>query len=230
MNATRRSRAWLLVMLALFAVALAMLGCGERESSDPEVFTRDSTPLSVEGDSTTRAVNAAFGARVAEMMRTAPPGLDPCSVAKHVTSALDTIERWPRPLFAGNDNCVLAMLDSLAEGFISTGSGRYLELLDTCQAYGDGYVAEYIEELAGRIFELRSSGLVRYLHTHRDPGAPLEQPLIAAWRRRFDERPDSLAQKQSLLATVRARTAGDSLSVDEQAYVDMLLRQARVIR
>jgi hypothetical protein len=216
-------------MLALFAVAVALIGCGHRDDADARAPRSDSAGVSPNADPRTKEIVVADEARVMEMERTAPAGLDACVVAGHVTAALDTIIRWPRPLIDGDDGCVLAVLDSLADGFAKTVDAQYLEALDSISRFSDGYVSEAIWNLSDTIFAQAPRSFIGYLHERRLKRSPLEWALIGNWQLDFDESKDSVERKRLLLDRIRRLAARDSLPASLAAHLDAILREARLI-
>lgn len=229
MNSLTRVWNYILILVGA-ALALAIgLGCGNVETSSGEA-TIDTAAQSdtMPPVSKVEAINDAHDARIAEMRRTAPPGLDACGVAGHVSDALDTIMRWPHPILDGDDACVLAILDSLASGFASGGDDRFLQALDSCRAYGDGYVGEAFADLVDTTLERRPVGFVRYLYRNRTVRSGLEWSLVESWQSRFESTADSSTAKATLLAEIRATVPADSLTTDERAYFETMLKQARL--
>jgi hypothetical protein len=226
MTTTRRSRNILLLLLALFLAALMAVGC-RRDDAVIDLEARDSASGTAAGDSaaitTTHRDDSGVAAAVA------PSGFDACNIQKHVTAALDSIMRWPRQTLAGNDTCVLNVLDSLAESFAASGGMRYLAALDTCGNYSDGYIGEFYSDVAGRLWSARPAELVRYLHAGGRPESQLRTSLVEQWRRDVEESPDSASVKQRTLSGVRSMLPSGSLTPAEHAYLDGILRDARLI-
>ncbi|MBC8144966.1 MAG: hypothetical protein H7X80_05225 [bacterium] len=230
MNSQTRVWNYVLVVVGVMLALVVGLGCGDAEQSDREIII-DSNAVtdSASGAVDVTTVNSARAARVDEMRRTAPPGLEECRIANHVTIALDTIMRWPALVIDGDDQCVLRILDSLAAGFNASGDGRYLQALDSCQSYSDGYVADAIGEIAGTLFTANPVRFVRYLHTQQ-PASGLESALVGNWTFRFGESPDSTKLKTRLLEQIRKELPSDSLTADERAYFENVLRSARLMQ
>jgi hypothetical protein len=219
MNTTKRSLNILLLLLGLMVVALVVLGCGGQErvdlGSDDRVDTA-TADASADADTPVRAASDAKSKPV-----------DACELQSSVSSSLDVIMRWPRQVISGHDTCVGAVLDSLADGFVRTGDDRYLQALDSCSAYSDGHVSEYLGGVAARLLEDRPADFLSYLARRTSPAAPIGDRLIGEWRIELSGG-DSSEARSALREKIRDQVSTASLPKRERDHLAKLMRDARV--
>jgi hypothetical protein len=228
MNRIQRARNVLLLLLTAFIVALVALGCsrsGEASSDDADAY-RNSTggPARMTLGADTESVAPGATARAPHTGAMA----DPCMLFGNVERALDTITSSAGALLRGEDSCVIAMIDSLVGRFVASGDERYLVAIDSCWSNSDGYVSDYLTEVADTLFAKRADGFAGYMSKHREPAAPIEELLVHAWRLRVDGRSDSVQIKRDIASDARRHIAEEHIAGERRAAVERALRDAGI--
>ena len=224
MTSSQRAINICLGVLAALLAMLAIAGCDDGGSGAGETSRDTAGHSSSDVDSLgeTRAGDALTS-------DTAPEGLSMCTIARDVSLALDTLQRWARTLVRDDDSCTLAVLDSLAARFVGTGDDRYLITLDSLQSHSDGAVAEHIQRLCERMLAERPDDFLSYLDTSTFDIAPMAWHLISSWTSELESAADSNAARRSIRQRVRADMRSAVLSPSSRAYLDSLFRRARLV-
>ncbi len=85
-----------------------------------------------------------------------PDKLDSTSLACRLLfifpDSSEIIRKNERVILSGDDHCVLQLLDTIVAAYVSSRNNKYMTMFDSlCQA-SDGYVADYMNDLSGRLF------------------------------------------------------------------------------
>ncbi|MRG44181.1 hypothetical protein GFS24_03600 [Chitinophaga sp. SYP-B3965] len=81
---------------------------------------------------------------------------DGCKLAKAVKFDMKFVSANARKIISkSEDECVIALLDTLTARVIRTGNNEYFACLDAFATAGDGYVAEYFLEIGIKVFYKR---------------------------------------------------------------------------
>ncbi len=80
-----------------------------------------------------------------------------------------------------NDNCYLALIDSLTERFIRTSDVQYMECLELISSVRDGYVAEYFPEIGKNLYYCNFAGFIDFIYSKKNSSFnPMENVFIEA--------------------------------------------------
>lgn len=136
----------------------------------------------------------------------------------------DSIAGRTRYMLNGQDSCVLALIDAVADRFIATSERRYMVLFDSIANVGDGYVAEYIGAVSEKLFMEATDGYLDYVRSSRQREG-LAEWLEIEWF--FDM--NSAANDDP--AFVRIQHDADSLlegrSASDRRFVEQIIERAR---
>lgn len=93
-----------------------------------------------------------------------PFQIEACSSLGYFEKSIDTVLANPQGIRLGNnDSCVIAYLDSLTERFIKNASNRYISALSVIYRVGDGYVAEYYDDIMIRLLDRAPEQTLDYI-------------------------------------------------------------------
>lgn len=90
-----------------------------------------------------------------------------CLLTEDLFNTIDLVKKDIKSLLKENetnDNCVLALLDSLADRFIRTSDTIYINCLEIIANVSDGYLSEYFPFLCQNLYHNNFKGFFNYLY------------------------------------------------------------------
>jgi hypothetical protein len=141
-----------------------------------------------------------------------------CDIIKRPLNC-SQVEKNTKTLLQGNDNCVLALVDSVYSNIARTSDRRYLVTLDTITAHSDGYVTEYLDEVFVKLFFKQLPLTIHYLMEQRGKKQnKMEQHLVLAMSVYLSDA-ENLKQKQAKIkAHIEKQKADNNITEEEYKY------------
>ena len=136
------------------------------------------------------------------------------------------IEKNVKKLLQGDDNCVLALIDSVWADFVRTGDTRYLVAIDTIASNSDGYVAEYLLDIGVTLFYKRLPNLARYLvgRDSKNPGA-IERVIVESMSMYLGTTNSLDKRREKIKNHVDQQRAEKKISDQEYTYLENLIKR-----
>ena len=76
-----------------------------------------------------------------------------------------------RKSMAENDKCILSFIEYCKDSFIKTNKHKYLEIIDSCWKYSDGYVSELLSTVSSDFFDEKFEAWYKYIYENRNDTA-----------------------------------------------------------
>lgn len=96
--------------------------------------------------------------------------IDTCFLIRDIPQSMTFINKSPKEFVIMNeinDDCIMSLLDSLAERFVLTSSIEYLVCIDSLSTVADGCLAEDLTEVFQRLYTKKFNGFYDYLYSKR---------------------------------------------------------------
>jgi len=136
------------------------------------------------------------------------------------------IEKNVKKLLQGDDDCVLALIDSVCGDFVSTGDRRYLVTIDTIAANSDGYVAEDLLDIGVTLFYKRLPELARYLvgRDLKNPG-DIERVIVESMSMYLATTNSPDKRREKIRNHVDQQRGGKKITDQEYSYLENLIKR-----
>jgi hypothetical protein len=152
-------------------------------------------------------------------------GPNPCELIKRPVDC-NAIERNVKQLLKGDDNCVLALIDTVCGEIVKTGDRKYLIALDTIAMHSDGYVSEYLLDIGVKLYYKRLPLLAHYLTTRdlKNPGA-IEKLIVESMSMYLSTAKSRDQKRKKIEAYVDQAKAKKEINDQEYVYLEGLMKR-----
>jgi hypothetical protein len=136
------------------------------------------------------------------------------------------IEKNVSKLLRGDDNCVLALIDTVCGEIVRTGDRRYLVALDTIATNSDGYVSEHLLDIGVTLFYKKLPMLAHYLagRDKNNPGA-IERLIVESMSMYLSTTNSPDKRRDKIKAHVYQLKAEKKINDQEYAYLENLIKR-----
>ena len=109
--------------------------------------------------------------------------IDVCDKEKILTNLSVVRKNIKVIMQTSNDDCVLRLIDTLANGFIENKNREYIEILDSICQSGDGYIGEYLYDITAKLALESFDSFIEYLSLQKE-GCCFERKLllVMSWK------------------------------------------------
>jgi hypothetical protein len=154
-----------------------------------------------------------------------PSGQNACELIKGPLDC-SIVEKNVRKLLQGDDNCVLALIDSVCSDIIRTGDRTFLVTLDTIATNSDGYVAEYLLDIGVKLFYEKLPLLTHYLigRDLKKPGA-IERLMVESMSMYLTTSNAPDKKREKIKSFVEQQRIEKKISDQEYAYLENLMKR-----
>jgi len=146
-----------------------------------------------------------------------------CETLAGFPKSLDVLCSRTREVLNGDDSCVLTLVDSVCQSYITTGNEKFMEGMKSIAGVSDGYISEYLTDVMRETFMKRPVGCIQFLH-QSDTGR-LRQYLIWGMNMMIFNPSGIIISRQEIDSVVDAQLRGTELSRPEKRYLSNLRKE-----
>jgi hypothetical protein len=148
-----------------------------------------------------------------------------CNVIKRPIDC-SMVEQNAKQLLLGNDNCVIALIDSLYTNIIRTSNKEYLVALDSIVVHSDGYVSDYLEEIGVKLFYNKLPTLAHYLMGHDGKKRQaFERLIIESMSSELSDTGEPGKKRKKIAEFVEKKKRESKINEDEYKYIQTLMKR-----
>lgn len=143
--------------------------------------------------------------------------IDACIIKDNIENYLSEINKNAKSIISkGKDECVLALLDTLALRYISETNEEYLKSLERICEVSDGYVSEYLWTIGQKLFYNNFNGYFKYIYTRQEQkNSCLKELLIKSISVELNEAKDKQTKKKNIEDYINRQIVENKLSQKE---------------
>lgn len=146
-----------------------------------------------------------------------------CFIVENIEDNLDEIKNNASKIIRDNeDNCVIALLDSLTYKSIKATNHRFLVVLDSICIISDGYVSEYYMDLSLRLFYEDFNDLLSYTKI-RNKDNCIRKRLVEALSMELSNVKDPEKKRLEINDFIKSQVAQKDLSEEERKFIEQLM-------
>jgi hypothetical protein len=152
-------------------------------------------------------------------------GQNVCDIIKRPLNC-SVVEKNVKKLLQGDDDCVLALINSVCSDIIRTGDRRFFVTLDSIATNSDGYVAEYLLDIGVEIFYKKLPLLTQYLigRDLKKPGA-IERLIVESLSMYLTTSNAPDKKREKLKSFVGQQRTEKRISDQEYVYLENLMKR-----
>jgi hypothetical protein len=147
----------------------------------------------------------------------------PCDILDSLALRWNDVIRNPSFILRGDDECVLAILDSVTNRAIADTSGIYMAVLDSVCKVSDGYISEYLQHALVNVFKASPRNLIDYMYERRKDTSCIEVFFASTIAQELSYPDAAILRKETFFQTM-TELQGDATD-DERSYMSGLLRR-----
>jgi hypothetical protein len=149
---------------------------------------------------------------------------DPCYLLKRPLDCA-IIEHNARKILVGQDDCVLALIDSVYSNLTRTKGVNFLIALDSIAKNSDGYVSDYLMEIGVKLFYQDLSLVANYLCKRRTSSPAIERLIIESMSSYLSGTKERDKKQQKIIEFVDREKKEQKIDHDSYAYIMHLVKQ-----